>query len=245
LHNSSQIVVSNGHHLPILGSGSTHLRAPNINFLLASVLHTPSLVSNLILVCKFTRDNWCFVEFDPFVFSVKDLITKTPILRSNSFGDLYPFVGFSVNHNIVALSTTVSNVDLSHRRLGHPSNASLSCLLSKASVPCINNSSTPWVCEACHKGKHIQLPFPNSKSITYFPFQIIHCDLWTSPCESLTGFKYYLIVLDDFSHYVWGFPLRLKSDATDVLCDFYCYVLNQFHFSIQSIQCDNGKEFDN
>jgi hypothetical protein len=69
--------------------------------------------------------------------------------------------------------------------------------------------------------------------------------LWTSPRESLTGFKYYLIVLDDFSRYVWVFPLRLKSDATDVLYDFYRYVLNQFHFSIQSIQCDNGKEFDN
>jgi hypothetical protein len=112
LHNSSQIVVVCGHHLPILGSGSTHLRAPNINFLLAYVLHTPSLVSNLISVHKFIRDNWCFVKFDPFGFSVKDLITKIPILRSNSFGDLYPFTGFSTNHNNGALSTTVSNVDL-------------------------------------------------------------------------------------------------------------------------------------
>jgi hypothetical protein len=118
LHNSSQIVVGNGHHLPILGSGSTHLRAPNINFLLASVLHTPSLVSNLISVCKFTKDNWCSIEFDSFGFSMKDLITKTQILRSNSFGDLYPFVGFSMNHNNVVLSTVVSNVDLCHRRLG-------------------------------------------------------------------------------------------------------------------------------
>jgi hypothetical protein len=170
LHNSSHIVVGNGQHLPILGSGSTHLRVPQINFLLAYVLHTPSLVSNLILVCKFTHDNWCSVEFDPFGFSVKDLITKTPILRSNSFGDLYPFTGFSMNHNNVALSTTVSNVDLWHRRLGHPSNASLSYLLSKASIPCTNNSSTPSVCKACHKGKHIRLPFYNSKSITQFPF---------------------------------------------------------------------------
>jgi hypothetical protein len=52
-------------------------------------------------------------------------------------------------------------------------------------------------------------------------------------------------VFNDFSRYVWTFPIRLKSDATDVLCDFYRYVLIQFHISIQNIQCDNGKEFDN
>jgi transposase InsO family protein len=245
LHDSSQIVVGNGHHLQNLGSDSTHLRAPNINFLLASVLHTLLLVSNLILVCKFTRDNWCSIEFDPFDFSVKDLTTKTPIMRSNSFSDLYPFVGFSKNHNNITLSTIVSSVDLWHHRLRHPSNVSLSHLLSKFHIPCTNNSSAPSVCEACHKGKHVRLPFPNSISVTYFPFQIIHCDLWTSPNESLTSFKYYLIVIDDFSRYIWTFPLHLKSDVANVICDFYRYVLNQFHLSIQIIQCDNGKEFDN
>jgi hypothetical protein len=99
LHNSSQIVVVNGNHLPILGSVSTHLRVPNINFLLAYVLHTPYLVSNLSSVRKFTRDNRCCVEFDSFDFSVKELNTKTLILRSNSFGDLYLFDGFSKNNN--------------------------------------------------------------------------------------------------------------------------------------------------
>jgi hypothetical protein len=56
-HNPSQIVVGNGSRLPILGTCSTHIRAPNINFLLASVLHTPDLLSNLIYVHKFTKDN--------------------------------------------------------------------------------------------------------------------------------------------------------------------------------------------
>jgi hypothetical protein len=74
-HDSSPIVVGTGSRLPILGIGYTHLRAPNINFLLAYVLHTPSLVSNLIYVHNFTRDNWYSIEFDPFGFCVKDLIT--------------------------------------------------------------------------------------------------------------------------------------------------------------------------
>jgi hypothetical protein len=91
-HDSSQIVVGNGSRLPILGYGRTHLGTPSVNFILTFVLHTPSLVSNLISVHKFTKDNWCSVEFDPFGFSMKDLITKAPILRSNSSGDLYPLL---------------------------------------------------------------------------------------------------------------------------------------------------------
>jgi hypothetical protein len=244
-HSSSQIVVGNGSRLPIPGTGYTHLHTPNINFLLASVLHTPSLVSNLISVHKFTKDNWCSVEFDPFGFSVKDLITKTPLLRSSSSGDLYLFAGFSKLRNNFALSTTISNVDPWHRRLGHPSNASLRCLISHFPISCMNNSSPPSVCETCHKGKHVRLSFATSHTITYFPFQIIHCDLWTSPIESVSGFKYYLIVIDDYSHYIWTFPLRLKSDVSSTIREFHHYVRTQFHLSVQAIQCDNRREFDN
>jgi hypothetical protein len=139
----------------------------------------------------------------------------------------------------------VSSVDLWHRCLGHPSSTSLLHLFSKFNLSCTNNSSAPSSCEACHKGKHVRLPFPNSCTATYFPFQIVHCDLWTSPIESITGFNYYLILIDDYSHYTWTFPLLLKSDVPSTIHEFYQYVLTQFCLPIQSVQCDNGKEFDN
>jgi hypothetical protein len=66
-----------------------------------------------------------------------------------------------------------------------------------------------------------------------------------SPIESFTDFKYYLIVVDDYSRYVWMFPLHLKSHVMMTLRYFHQYALTQFHLSIQSIQCDNGCEFDN
>jgi hypothetical protein len=110
----SQIVVGNGSRLPILDTGQTHICVPPVNFLLASVLHTPTLIFNLISVQTFTCDKWCSIEFDPFGFSVKDLITMTPILRFDSSRDLYPFVGSSMNTNNFALSTVVSSVDVCH-----------------------------------------------------------------------------------------------------------------------------------
>ena len=39
---------------------------------------------------------------------------------------------------------------------------------------------------------------------------------------------YYLVILDDFTHYVWTFPLRRKSDALATLTAFYSYVTTQF-----------------
>jgi hypothetical protein len=60
-----------------------------------------------------------------------------------------------------------------------------------------------------------------------------------------TGYKYYLILVDDYNHFTWTYPLRNKSDATSTIKQFYASILYQFHLSIQSFQCDNGGEFVN
>jgi hypothetical protein len=61
----------------------------------------------------------------------------------------------------------------------------------------------------------------------------------------MSGYKYYLVVLDDFSHYVWTFPLRAKSEAFPALRHFFAWVTTQFGLTIKAVQCDNGREFDN
>jgi len=58
-------------------------------------------------------------------------------------------------------------------------------------------------------------------------------------------YKYYLVILDDCSHFLWTFPLRLKSETFNALANFFSYVKTQFGRTIRSIQCDNGREFDN
>jgi histone deacetylase 1/2 len=83
-----------------------------------------------------------------------------------------------------------------------------------------------------------------SNSRAAHPFDLIHCDLWTSPVVSLSGYKYYLVILDDCTHYTWTFPLRLKSDTFSVLSNFFSYVRTQFDSTIKAVQCDNGREFD-
>jgi hypothetical protein len=230
--NSQHIIVGDGSKIPIIATGSVQIS--KLPLYLQNVLVSPSIVKNLISVQKFTRDNFVSIEFDPFSFSVKDLATKTLLHRSNSDGDLYPWIS-----SPTVLSTLGGNVW--HQRLGHPSNMAhyplhfLSC----------NKSSTSHssLCESCQLGRHTRLPFPSSTSHTTAPFQLIHCDSWTSPIVSFSGYKYYLVVLDDFTHYSWTFPLRNKSDTCTTIQHFFEFVSTQYHVTIQCLQCDNGGKF--
>jgi hypothetical protein len=61
----------------------------------------------------------------------------------------------------------------------------------------------------------------------------------------VSGSKYYLVILNDFTYYLWTFPLKLKSDTFTTLSNFFAYVATQFDSTIKTIQCDNGREFDN
>jgi hypothetical protein len=114
--NSQHIIVGDGSKIPIIATGSVQIS--KLPLYLQNVLVSPSIVKNLISVRKFTRDNFVSIEFDPFGFSVKDLATKTLLHRSNSDGDLYPWIS-----SPTALSILGGNIW--HQRLGHPSSTSL------------------------------------------------------------------------------------------------------------------------
>lgn len=81
--------------------------------------------------------------------------------------------------------------------------------------------------------------------MSYVPFQIVHADVWTSPVTSFSGYKYYLVLIDDYTHYVWTFPRHAKSEALQCLLRFHAYACAQFQLPLIALQTDNGNEFDN
>ena len=236
------ITLGDGSSIPIYCVGQAQIQSPTKPLLLRDVLVAPALIKNLISVRQITTDNHVSVEFDPFGLSVKDYPTKAEIARFNSSGDLYSLHGAPV---AAPPTSMVASVDLWHQRLGHPNKNVLSTLLSEFSIPCNRDSHNSSMCQSCQLGKHVRLPFSSSQSSSTFPFELLHCDLWTSPIESVSGFKYYLVILDDFTHYVWTFPLRNKSDVHNIFLNFQRYVSVHFFLPIRFIQCDNGREFDN
>ncbi|KAJ9546650.1 hypothetical protein OSB04_019193 [Centaurea solstitialis] len=241
--NSSFIQVGNGAVVPARYIGQCKLPFSPWPLMLKNVLVSDKLIKNLISVRRFTIDNSVSVEFDPFGFTVKDLKTGSFLQRCDSdHHDLYPVLPPSPQ-SAVASANVAASFDVWHRRLGHPGAAVFQFLLSRKFIACSSQNSS--LCHACQLGKHCRLPFSLSATKTSRVFELIHSDLWTSPVTSLSGFKYYVLFLDDYSHFLWVFPLRAKSEVFSVFKTFRAYVLNQFKTDIQLFQCDNGREFNN
>ncbi|KAJ9536884.1 hypothetical protein OSB04_029617 [Centaurea solstitialis] len=241
---NQNITVGSGHYISINGYGNASL--PNLYppLTLKNVLHAPKLIKNLVSVRKFTIDNDVSIEFDPLGFTVKDLQTGMHLMRCNSKGDLYPitstpFIGTSPPTAFAALSP-----ELWHNRLGHPGAHVLSSLRQNNFIIC-NKFRDDFFCHSCPLGKQVRLPFYDSLSYTYLPFDIVHSDVWTSPTLSSEGHRYYVLFLDDFTDFLWTFPIANKYQVHSIFLSFRAHISTHFEKEIKCFQCDNGKEYDN
>jgi hypothetical protein len=201
----SSTIVGNGALLPVTAIGSHTFTFPHRNLVLNNVLVSPHIIKNLISIHHFTTVNNCSIEFDLFGLSVKDLETKNVIARCNSSGDLYPSFPPATSTSAFLAAPT----SLWHRRLGHLGREALSKLISSSVISC-NKDDSDHLCHACQLGRHTKLPFSSSTSRATNIFDLIHCDLWTSPIVSVSGYKYYLVILDDAPTTFGLFPFALN-----------------------------------
>ena len=201
---------------------TTILRYPP--FHLNNILHAPKLIKNLIFVRKFTTDNSVSVAFDPLGFSVNDLQTGAKLMQCDNIGDLYPLISNNPVTPQVNNSALIANSsDLWHTRLGHPGDAILRSLSSKIFIDC--NKACKTFCSSCPLGKHSKLPFYDFMSHTVSSFYIIHSDLWTSPILSSSGHCYYVLVLDDYSKFLWTYHIAKKSQVKNLFKFFHSLIL--------------------
>nr|GEY05117.1 ribonuclease H-like domain-containing protein [Tanacetum cinerariifolium] len=99
-------------------------------------------------VRKFTIDNKCSIDFDPYGFTVRDYHTRQTLLRCDSTGDLYPL---HVAASAFALLT--NNHSLWHQRLGHPGDTVIQTLSSRGLVSYNKKPSTLVSCLPVRKNK--------------------------------------------------------------------------------------------
>ncbi|GJT76206.1 ribonuclease H-like domain-containing protein [Tanacetum coccineum] len=156
-------------------------------------------------------------------------MTRRVLLQCDSTMDLYPVMAPSSIPHVFLVSQHTW-----HRRLRHLGREVLCHLVSNNFISC-NKEKPPVLCHACQLGKHVRLPFVSSNAIITSCFDIIHSDVWTSPIPSLLGFKYYVLVLDHYSQFVWVYPLHNKSDVLSKFVLFRTYVRTQFKCEICSL----------
>lgn len=87
--------------------------------------------------------------------------------------------------------------------------------------------------------------------VTFFTFELMVLFLLNlfiamfGHLQSIPGYCYYLVFLDDFSHYYMTFPLTNKFKVHSHGANFCVFVQTQFGLPIMSFQADNVTEFVN
>ncbi len=115
-----------------------------------------------------------------------------------------------------------------HNRLGNHVVPIVSNILCKHSHP-ITSIKMLSLCTACQQDKSHHLHLTKSP-LSSHPFDIIFFDVWgLSPVTSNDNYQYYVSFLDDFSKFVWGFHLRLKSEVDDTFLRFQRYIERLFN----------------
>lgn len=89
-------------------------------------------------------------------------------------------------------------------------------MLKKFKIAVINNT-TPILCQSCLEGKFVVY------------LQVVHTNLWDfAPCQSIDGYKFNVVFIDECTQFCWIIPLINKSDLSSTVVSFYHFVCTQF-----------------
>ena len=76
-------------------------------------------------------------------------------------------------------------------------------------------------CVSCQLGKQPVLSFNTNESISTDIFDLIHTDVWKpSSISSIGGSRYFVVFVDDYSHYSWIFNMKHRSELLQVYSNF-------------------------
>jgi hypothetical protein len=187
-----------------IGSSIVHSNATHPTPLfLKDILHCLSASANLLSINKFCKDNHCWFALTDTHFIVNDNLTGTVLLQRPSENGPYPIPLHRNSMNKLkgfAAFLGVKTTDMVwHQRLGHPSASVFQLLFRHQNLPLVVSFNKSRVCESCQLGKSKQLPFSESNRISTSPLELIHSNVWTSPIPSLSGCKFYVLFIDDYS----------------------------------------------
>uniref|UniRef100_A0A2N9GCI3 Integrase catalytic domain-containing protein n=1 Tax=Fagus sylvatica TaxID=28930 RepID=A0A2N9GCI3_FAGSY len=101
-----------------------------------------------------------------------------------------------------------------------------------------------WHSRLGHPSKMHQLPFPTSNKTVNSPFELIHADLWgPAPVVASNSFRFYLVLVDEFTKFTWVYLLKHKSETFQVFTQFRAMIDTQFSLPIKILRTDCGGEF--
>ncbi|CAH9135387.1 unnamed protein product [Cuscuta epithymum] len=226
---NGKVRFGDGSVIDIHGLGSILFQCKNGEHLvLTNVYYIPKLKSNIISLGQLS-ENGSRVVIEKGVMRVYDSHSRLIIRVERQNNKLFT-VRLQIAEKICLLMNIEDKSWLWHARFGHLNFQALKRLSTFKMVEGLPEiSHVNQVCDGCAVGKMHRTTFPNKTSFrAKKALELIHGDL----CGPITpstpaGNKYFLLLVDDYSRYMWITLLASKSEALEKFKRFKALIENE------------------
>ncbi|GJY51831.1 retrovirus-related pol polyprotein from transposon TNT 1-94 [Tanacetum coccineum] len=236
----------NDHVAKILGYGDYQIG----NVTISRVYYVEGLGHNLFSVGQFCDSNLevAFRQHTCFIRNLKDV----DLLTGSRGNTLYTLsLGDMMASSPICLLSNASKTKswLWHRRLSHLNFGAINHLARHGLVRGLPKLTfeKDHLCSACTMGKSKKKPHkPKSEDTNQEKLYLLHMDL-CGPMRvaTINGKKYILVIVDDYSRFIWVKFLRSKDEAPNFIIKFLKMIQVWLKVTIRQIRTDNGTEFVN
>lgn len=244
-YDAGTVLLGDDRACAIWGIGNVRVQIQDgSSFILENVRYIPELKRNLISLGTLEKEG----------YTVKMQNGRLKVIR----GSMMVLCGTRKENCVYALDgwadASETNVGVEekenlaqvwHKRLGHISEAGLH-ELEKREMLGKKSLGKLEFCENCVLGKSTRVRFGQGQHTTAGAIDYVHADLWgPNSVESMSGCKYFLSSVDDYSRRVWVHFLLHKHEAFGKFKEWKQLVENQTGKRVKKLRTDNGLEYCN
>ena len=162
------------------------------------------------------------------------------IMEAKRRNSLYYLMAETITKSLYV--TQLESLDSWHSRLRHVGEKGIRELVKQGVIK-LSISEGLGRCEPCILGKAKKLPFATGKHNSTAPFMYTHSDLWgPAHIASMSGGKYFVSIIDDYSRKVWIYILKDKSQAFTKFKEWHTRYENEKGYALKCLRIDNGME---
>ena len=140
-------------------------------------------------------------------------------------------------------STRSIDINVWHNRLAHVSKDKIAYMLRTKQLDPVNTKTKSDPCYDCFSGKQTRGPFKGHIDKATKTGEVIHSDVVGPLPKSLSGCKYFVSFIDEWTRYTTVMPIARKSQVLNCFKQFRVSFEKQYDATIKSIHSDNGGEY--
>ncbi len=230
----------------IKGKGSILFSCKNGDqWLLQDVYYIPSLQCNMVSLGQLTETGHRVV-MDEDVLEVFDKSPWRLVMKVRRTVNRLYRIELKLAHPVSLLSSLDDPAWLWHARLGHVNFQAMKLLVDKEMAGGVLAIVHPnQLCQSCLVTKQARAPFPAAAHFrAEEPLELLHIDLCGPITPStMSGNRYFFLIVDDYSRWMWVFVLKTKDQSLDAFVKFKPLAENTAGRRVKTLRSDRGGEF--